>query len=160
LLCLAHTQRRSVSSAEAPVLPPYMHPETPHDVPCPLEMPVTRMAPGNVGSCRGGIKGSTFSRSSQYLPACRSSSRCVFPLSVLFSTQLNLKGYSQPSPTSYLLCTLLLAHCRRQATYLTFAPSLASHLSHLHQQGPSSPDPVSQSQASSIRITILASLAL
>jgi hypothetical protein len=57
-----------------------MHPKTPHDVPCP---------PGNtcdshgtsesVGSCRGGIKGSTFSRSSEDLSACRSSFRGVSP---------------------------------------------------------------------------------
>jgi hypothetical protein len=66
----------------------------------------------------------------------------VFP-HFLYCSQLNLKGYSQPSLTSYLLCTLLLAHCQRQATHLKFARSSASHLSHLHQQGPSSPDPVS-----------------
>jgi hypothetical protein len=87
-LRLALTQRRSVSSAEAPVLPPYLHPETPHGVPCPVETPATRS--GNMGSRRGAIKGSTFSRSSQYLPGG------VFPT---FCTilKLNLKGYSQPS---------------------------------------------------------------
>ncbi|KAJ7861250.1 hypothetical protein B0H14DRAFT_3445574 [Mycena olivaceomarginata] len=70
------------------------------------------------------------------------------------------KGYSQPSPTSYLSCTLLLAHCQRQATHLIFARSSVSHLSHLRQQGPSSPDLVSYIQASSIRITVLTSIAL
>ena len=106
-----------------------------------------------MGSRRGGIKRSALSRSSQYLPACRSNFRGVSPLSVPLSTQS--KGYSQPSLTLYLSCTLLLAHCQRQATHLAFARSSASHLSHLHQQGPSSPDPVSPSQASSIRITVL-----
>jgi hypothetical protein len=43
LLRLTHTQRQLVSSAEAPVLLPYMHPETPHDIPYPLETPATRM---------------------------------------------------------------------------------------------------------------------
>jgi hypothetical protein len=34
-----------VSSAEALSLLPYLHPETPHDIPCPLETPATDMAP-------------------------------------------------------------------------------------------------------------------
>jgi hypothetical protein len=34
-----------VSSAEVLSFLPYMHPETPHDVPCPLETLATRMAP-------------------------------------------------------------------------------------------------------------------
>ncbi|KAJ7869750.1 hypothetical protein B0H14DRAFT_3440495 [Mycena olivaceomarginata] len=42
---LARTQKQLVSSAEASVLLSYMHPETPHDVPCPLETPATCMAP-------------------------------------------------------------------------------------------------------------------
>jgi hypothetical protein len=64
-------------------------------------------ASGNVGSRQGGIKGSAFSRSSHYLPVRRSSLRGVSPLTVPLT--LNLKGYSQPSPTSYLSCTLLFA---------------------------------------------------
>jgi hypothetical protein len=44
-----------------------------------------------VGSRRGGIKGSAFSRSSQYLPACRSSFRGVLP-HFLYRSQLNLRG--------------------------------------------------------------------
>ncbi|KAJ7354501.1 hypothetical protein DFH08DRAFT_955893 [Mycena albidolilacea] len=39
--CLARSQRQLVSSAEAHVLLPYMHPKTPHDIPCPLETPAT-----------------------------------------------------------------------------------------------------------------------
>jgi hypothetical protein len=54
-------------------------------------------ASGNVGSRRGGIKGSAFSRSSQYLPACRSSFQ-VFP-HFLYRSQLNLRGTpSLPRP--------------------------------------------------------------
>ncbi|KAJ7343174.1 hypothetical protein DFH08DRAFT_962310 [Mycena albidolilacea] len=60
------------------------------------------------------------------------------------STFWPAEGYSQPSPTLYLSCTLLLAHCQRQATHLIFARSSASHLSHLHQQGSFSPNPVKQ----------------
>jgi hypothetical protein len=100
--CLAHTQRQSVSSAEVPILLPYMHPETPHDVPCPLETPVTRMAPLEtwevVGAHLVGVV-------STFWPA-EVASRVFLPLTVPLS--LNLKGYSQPSPTSYLSCTLLL----------------------------------------------------
>jgi hypothetical protein len=34
-----------VSLTEVPGLLLYMHPETPYDVPCPLETPATHMAP-------------------------------------------------------------------------------------------------------------------
>ncbi|KAJ7763900.1 hypothetical protein B0H14DRAFT_3510553 [Mycena olivaceomarginata] len=60
-------QQRWVAS-----LLPYMHPETPHVVPCPLETPATRMAP-------------------------------------LETWEVVEEGYSQPSPTLYFSCTLLLA---------------------------------------------------
>jgi hypothetical protein len=86
-LHLALTQRQLVSSAEVPILPPYMHPEMPHDVLCPLETPATHMAPLETWEVVEEVKGNTFSRSSQYLPACRSSFRGVSPLSVPFSTQ-------------------------------------------------------------------------
>jgi hypothetical protein len=43
--CLLLNQRQLVSSAETPCLLPNMHPETPHDVSCPLETPATHMAP-------------------------------------------------------------------------------------------------------------------
>jgi hypothetical protein len=158
--CPTHIQRRSVSSAEVPSLLLYMHPETPHDVPCPLETPATHGTSGNVGnmgSRQGGIKESTFSRSSQYFSAYRSSFRGVFPS--LYKVSLNLRGTPSLPPNLYLAsCTLL--HSQRQATSPTFARSLVSHLPHLHQQGPSSPDLASPTQASSIRITVFASLAL
>jgi hypothetical protein len=155
-----HIQRRSVSSAEAPSLLPYMHPEIPHDVPCPPGKTCDpHGASGNVGSCRGGIKGSAFTRSSQYLSACRCS---FWGISLTYCTTLTQsKGVPPSLPQPCTSCApFSLPHSQRQATSLTVACSLVSHLSHLHQQGPSSPDPVPHFQASSIRITIFASTAL
>jgi hypothetical protein len=51
---------------------------------------------GNVGTHQGGIKGSAFSRSSQYFSAYRSSFWGIFPTHCKSLTQS--KGYSQSSP--------------------------------------------------------------
>jgi hypothetical protein len=114
---------------------------------------------GNVGSCRGGMKGSTFSRSSQYLSTCRSS---FWGVSLTYCTTLTQSTWvplSLPRPRTSCAPSSS-PHSRRQATSLTFAHSSVSHLPYLHQQGPSSPDPVPHFQASSIRITVFASTTL
>jgi hypothetical protein len=89
-------------------------------------------ASGNMGSHQGGIKGSTFSRSSQYLSAYRSSFQAFSPLTVQVS--LNLRGTPSLLLNSYLVsCTLHpCPHSQRQATPSTFAHSSVSHLPHLH----------------------------